>query len=326
MRNRCIGPWTIYEDKTLIDLIEKYGPQKWSFISKALKGRSGKQCRERWYNHLSPDINMSEWSLEEEMLLLLMHNKLGNKWSELRKYLKGRTDNNIKNHWNSNMKKKKNIVESEYNKKLIEYKEKYNNLNDKEIEDIIIDDFKKVIEEEMKKTNEEKKKAYEKFKKMKISKIGNNQKNLNLMVNAYKIRKILGFRTHSKKSKKRGRKKLSNINISNVNSTMNKELDKNINNMQSNYDINNYNISTKDSSESNIFLSQQSNSAFKNLDSNVSTEMKTPMNIPQITKPIQIIFFNSPYKNQIKFTGNNNKIDGNKNPQKNLNAIFNKLE
>ena len=107
---------------------------------------------------------------------------------------------------------------------------------------------------------------------------------------------------------------------------MNKELDKNINNMQSNYDINNYNISTKDSSESNIFLSQQSNSAFKNLDSNVSTEMKTPMNIPQITKPIQIIFFNSPYKNQIKFTGNNNKIDGNKNPQKNLNAIFNKLE
>ena len=224
------------------------------------------------------------------------------------------------------MKKKKNIVESEYNKKLIEYKEKYNNLNDKEIEDIIIDDFKKVIEEEMKKTNEEKKKAYEKFKKMKISKIGNNQKNLNLMVNAYKIRKILGFRTHSKKSKKRGRKKLSNINISNVNSTMIKELDKNINNMQSNYDINNYNISTKDSSESNIFLSQQSNSAFKNLDSNVSTEMKTPMNIPQITKPIQIIFFNSPYKNQIKFTGNNNKIDGNKNPQKNLNAIFNKLE
>ena len=225
------------------------------------------------------------------------------------------------------MKKKKNIVESEYNKKLIEYKEKYNNLNDKEIEDIIIDDFKKVIEEEMKKTNEEKKKAYEKFKKMKISKIGNNQKNLNLMVNAYKIRKILGFRTHSKKSKKRGRKKLSNINISKVNSTMNKELDKNINNMQSNYDINNYNISTKDSSESNIFLSQQSNSAFKNLDSNVSTEMKTPMCIPQMKKPIQIISLNnSPYKNQIKIVSNNNKIDGNKNPQRNLNAIFNKLE
>ena len=55
--------------------------------------------------------------------------------------------------------------------------------------------------------------------------------------------------------------------------------------------------------------------------------MKTPMCIPQMTKPIQIIsLYNSPYKNQIKFTGNNNKIDGNKNPQKNLNAIFNKLE
>ena len=225
------------------------------------------------------------------------------------------------------MKKKKIIVENEYNKKLNEYKEKNYELNNQEIEDLIIEDFKKIIEEEMKKTNEEKKKAYEKFKKMKLSKIGNNQKYNNLMINAYKIRKVLGFRTHSKKSKKRGRKKLSNINISKVNSTMNKELDKNINNMQSNYDINNYNISTKDSSESNIFLSQQSNSAFKNLDSNVSTEMKTPMCIPQMTKPIQIIsLYNSPYKNQIKFTSNNNKIDGKKYPQRNLNVIFNKLD
>ena len=225
------------------------------------------------------------------------------------------------------MKKKKNIVESEYNKKLFEYKEKYHNLSDREIEDILIEDFKKVIEEEMKKTNEEKKKAYEKFKKMKISKIGNNQKNFNLMINAYKIRKVLGFRTHSKKSKKRGRKKLSNINNTNVNSTTNNESIKNINNLENNYDINNYNISTKGSSESNIFLSQKSNSAFKNLDSNVSTEMKTPMCIPQMTKPIQIISLNnSPYKNQIKIVSNNNKIDGNKNPQRNLNAIFNKLE
>ena len=162
---------------------------------------------------------------------------------------------------------------------------------------------------------------------MKISKIGNNQKNFNLMINAYKIRKVLGFRTHSKKSKKRGRKKLSNNNNSNVNSTMNNELKTNINDMQSNYDINNFNLSTKGSSESNIFISQQSNSAFKNLDSNVSTEMKTPMCIPQMTKPIQIIsLYNSPYKNQIKFTSNNNKIDGKKYPQRNLNVIFNKLD
>ena len=105
-----MGPWTIYEDKTLIDLIEQYGPQKWSFISKSFKGRTGKQYRERWYNHLSPNINTSERSLEEEMLLLLMYNKLGNKWSELRKYLKGRTDNNIKNHWNSKMKKIWNLL------------------------------------------------------------------------------------------------------------------------------------------------------------------------------------------------------------------------
>ncbi|WOL02182.1 Myb-related protein 3R-1-like isoform X2 [Canna indica] len=100
------GPWSKEEDETIIEMVKKFGPKKWSTISQALPGRIGKQCRERWHNHLNPGINRDPWTQEEEVALIHAHQIYGNKWAELTKFLPGRTDNSIKNHWNSSVKKK----------------------------------------------------------------------------------------------------------------------------------------------------------------------------------------------------------------------------
>ncbi|XP_047325222.1 transcription factor MYB53-like [Impatiens glandulifera] len=101
------GPWTPEEDQKLLNHINQHGYGSWTTLPKlAGLNRCGKSCRLRWTNYLRPDIKRGKFSQDEEQTILNLHSFLGNKWSAIATHLPGRTDNEIKNFWNTHLKKK----------------------------------------------------------------------------------------------------------------------------------------------------------------------------------------------------------------------------
>ncbi|TKY69646.1 Transcription factor MYB28 [Spatholobus suberectus] len=101
------GPWTPEEDQRLISFIEKHGHGSWRALpAKAGLRRCGKSCRLRWTNYLRPDIKRGKFSLQEEQTIIQLHALLGNRWSAIASHLPKRTDNEIKNYWNTHLKKR----------------------------------------------------------------------------------------------------------------------------------------------------------------------------------------------------------------------------
>ncbi|URE15751.1 Myb-like DNA-binding domain [Musa troglodytarum] len=101
------GPWTPAEDVILMEHVRRHGEGNWNSVQRhSGLARCGKSCRLRWANHLRPNLKKGSFSPEEELLILRLHSQLGNKWARMAAHLPGRTDNEIKNYWNTRLKRR----------------------------------------------------------------------------------------------------------------------------------------------------------------------------------------------------------------------------
>ncbi|CAL4985926.1 unnamed protein product [Urochloa decumbens] len=112
------GPWTVDEDLTLINYIAEHGEGRWNALARAagLK-RTGKSCRLRWLNYLRPDVKRGDFTADEQLLILDLHSRWGNRWSKIAAQLPGRTDNEIKNYWRTRVQKHAKQLNCDVNSK-----------------------------------------------------------------------------------------------------------------------------------------------------------------------------------------------------------------
>ena len=98
--------FTKEEDARLLYLVEHFGTKNWHIIAEMMPFRNIRQCRDRFRNYLSPEINLKPWTLEEDLLLASKYKELGPKWVQISQFFQGRSDNNLKNRWYTHLRNK----------------------------------------------------------------------------------------------------------------------------------------------------------------------------------------------------------------------------
>ncbi|KAI3423339.1 uncharacterized protein J3R85_011071 [Psidium guajava] len=112
------GPWTADEDHALMNYVASHGEGRWNSLARSAGlRRTGKSCRLRWLNYLRPDVRRGNITLEEQLLILDLHSRWGNRWSKIAQYLPGRTDNEIKNYWRTRVQKHAKQLKCDVNSK-----------------------------------------------------------------------------------------------------------------------------------------------------------------------------------------------------------------